>query len=164
MNLLTYFLIVFIIILIILNKRTANKVTNDSKIELRFPYKKKYLLTKAEYSFYQTLKQECDLRNFLICPKVRMEDFIEVTDKQNYMKYRGYIKSRHIDFLLCDIKLNILAGIELDDKTHSQKDVQRVDNFKNGVFNTIGIPLYRIKMSDGLYKENITKIISELSV
>lgn len=41
---------------------------------------------------------------------------------------------------------------------------QRVDNFKNGVFNAIGIPLYRIKMSDGLYKENITKIISELSV
>lgn len=161
-NLFTVILIILIIILIILNKTNANKA-NDSIKEMHFPYKRKYLLSKAEYAFYQILKQECDAHSFLICPKVRMEDYLDITDKQNYMKYRGYIKSRHIDFLLCDEKLNIIAGIELDDNSHSKKDTQKVDEFKNGVFQAINIPLYRVKMSEGQYKDTIIKIISELT-
>lgn len=63
-----------------------------------YPYKKKMLLTKTEYAFYNILKIKCDKNNVLICPKIRMEDFLEVTDKQNKLKYRGYIKSRHIHY------------------------------------------------------------------
>lgn len=127
-----------------------------------FPYAPKNLLTKAEYSFYNILKNKCDANNLLICPKVRMEDFINVTDKQNYMKYRGYIKSRHIDFILCDNKLHILAGIELDDNSHNQKKTKETDEFKNQVFNKINLSLYRIKMSDGKYEEQIDNIINAL--
>ncbi|MDE7211838.1 MAG: DUF2726 domain-containing protein, partial [Lachnospiraceae bacterium] len=35
------------------------------------------------------------------------------------MKYRGYIKSRHVDFLICDSALHILAALELNDPSHS---------------------------------------------
>jgi len=111
-----------------------------------YPYKKKMLLTKTEYAFYNILKMKCDKKNVLICPKIRMEDFLEVTDKQNKLKYRGYIKSRHIDFMLCDSKLNLLAGIELDDKSHNEKEAAAIDHFKNRVFQTINMPLFRVKV------------------
>lgn len=90
------------------------------------------LLTKTEYGFWKCLKQKCDEKGFIICPKVRMEDFLSVTvkDKKQLMKYRGYIKSRHIDFMICDSALHILAGLELDDRSHNSANAQKTDLFK----------------------------------
>lgn len=129
-----------------------------------YPYEKKMLLTKAEYAFYHVLKRKCDENDLLICPKVRMEDFITVTDRKNTLKYRGYIKSRHIDFMICDNKLRLLAGIELDDSSHQSKDAANVDEFKNKVFKTIQLPLFRVKMSQGNYELQLDKIISEIGI
>lgn len=127
----------------------------ETKTKSKYPYKKTNLLTKTEYSFYKILKEECDKRNFLICPKVRMEDFLEVTCKDEQLKYRGYIKSRHIDFMICDQDLRILCGIELDDPSHYTQKAQKADTFKNDVFKEIGLPLYRIKTGHGSYKEQL---------
>lgn len=68
-----------------------------------YPYQKKNLLTVTEYKFYKTLKKKCDENNLLICPKVRMEDFINITDKQNAQKYRGklnYLNAKHRGFFM----------------------------------------------------------------
>lgn len=128
-----------------------------------YPYKRKMLLTKTEYAFYNILKMKCDKNNLLICPKVRMEDFLEVTDKQNKLKYRGYIKSRHIDFMLCDSRLNLLAGIELDDKSHNEKEATAIDHFKNRVFQAINMPLFRVKvMQAEQYSNQIDNILSKI--
>ena len=126
--------------------------------EFYLPYRKKLLLTKTEYYFYKQLKIQCDLNDILICPKIRLEDLAEVTTKQDYMRYRGYIKSRHVDFILCDKNLNILCAIELDDNSHNNIDRMQVDNFKNNFFRTIGIPLYRIKTFTN-YNDQISVII-----
>ncbi len=137
---------------------------NSRNTDVReFPYQKKYLLTRTEYAFYKILKEQCDKHNLLICPKVRMEDFIQVTASENRNKYRGYIKSRHIDFILCDDKLQMLAGLELDDNSHLSEKAQQTDEFKNQVFEAIGLPLYRIKTSDGMFAEQISKILDELT-
>lgn len=122
------------------------------------PYQKKNLLTKTEYVFWLILKQQCDINGLLICPKVRMEDFINVTIRQNQLRYRGYIKSRHIDFIICDRNLNIVAGLELDDKTHQSPEAAQTDNFKNQVFWKIGLPLFRIRANTN-YGEQINYMI-----
>lgn len=95
----------------------------------------------------------------MICPKVRLEDFIKITTKENFMKYRGYIKSRHIDFLICDNKLHIIMGVELDDKTHDNEKTRKIDDFKNELFETIKIPLKRIKVTED-YKQQIIDILN----
>ena len=127
-------------------------------------YAKKNLLTKAEYSFWKILYIACEERKFIICPKVRMEDFLSIvkTEKKEIMRYRGYIKSRHIDFIICDNALHILAGIELDDNSHKKDDVKKVDDLKNQIFKNINVPLYRVSMSEGKYQEQIDKILLEL--
>jgi hypothetical protein len=146
---------------------TDNKKKNDdstvSKLK-EYPYKKKYLLTKTEYAFYNILKRKADARNLIICPKVRLEDFISVTAKENKMKYRGYIKSRHIDFLICDSRLNILMGIELDDSTHNTESAKKTDNFKNELFKAIDVPLYRIVVNEKDYENKIDNVFSSLDV
>lgn len=127
-----------------------------------YPYEKKMLLTGTEYRFYKILKESCDRYHLLICPKVRMEDFLYVTDRRNLNQYRGYIKSRHIDFILCDRDLYMLAGVELDDTSHNTSAAEKTDAFKNNVFKKIGVPLYRIPVEPKLYKTRINEIIKDL--
>lgn len=159
---------IFISIIYIIKKYNNTKIQDKAEKQIptqipdQIPYEKKMLLTKAEYSFYIKLKEECDKNNLLICPKVRMEDFINVTDQKNYTKYRGYIKSRHIDFIICDNKLHIKAGIELDDNTHKKEKIKQIDELKEKIFKQISLPLFRIKMSDGYYKDQIQGIINTL--
>lgn len=160
-------LLIFVVIGIIVYHTTKNDLQDDNPRKspnqlTEYPYEKKMLLTKTEYAFYNILKIKCDKNNLLICPKVRMEDFINVTDRKNVLKYRGYIKSRHIDFMICDNKLHLLAGIELDDKSHQKKDAAEIDEFKNKVFKTIQIPLFRVKISQGDYDNQLDKIIQEI--
>ena len=152
-ELLILLIIVIAVIVIIIVK---------SDIFKKYPYKKRNLLTKTEYKFYKVLKKECDRRDYLICPKVRMEDFLEVTCKENRLKYRGYIKSRHIDFIICDSELRMLCGIELDDYTHDTREAKKADVFKNNVFKKIAVPLFRIYVGQESYEEQLQEVFYRL--
>lgn len=163
--------VVCVVLMVKMNKMNlfegeVDNIANDSVdcINKSKHYKKKNLLTKAEYSFWKVLYATCVEKELIICPKVRMEDFLSVvnTDKKEFMRYRGYIKSRHIDFLICDSALHIIAGIELDDNSHNNDKVKQVDEFKNRVFENTGLKLYRISMSEGRYQEQIEKVLAEL--
>lgn len=127
-------------------------------------YEKKGLLTKTEYNFYSVLKPMCDSRQLLICPKIRLEDFInvKVMDSKEKMKYRGYIKSRHVDFIICNNMLNILAAIELDDPSHNTAKAKQTDEFKNELFRSVGIPLFRIKTNSD-YNYMLNTILGSLA-
>lgn len=144
-----------------LSKKKENQSETEYKPWITYPYSKKMLLTKTEYNFYKILKEQCDKQNFLICPKVRMEDFLKVTDSKNHLKYRGYVKSRHIDFLICDNKLYILAGLELDDPTHNTEKAKKTDDFKDKVFKAIELPLYRIRVAED-YNIQINQMLENL--
>lgn len=126
-------------------------------------YEKKQLLSKAEYYFWKRLKLKCNERNLLVNVKVRIEDFCTAKSKDNAtrQRYRGYIKSRHIDFILCDSNLNMIAGIELDDKSHREKNAKFVDALKDDVFTAIGVPLFRIPAGKN-YDEYIDNMLQQL--
>lgn len=111
------------------------------------PYKAATLLTDCEYEFYRYLRVVCKAYDIIICPKVRMEDFIEVTTKiySEKQRYRGYIKSSHVDFLLCDDDFKIMCAIELDDRSHWSKKAQEKDERKDEIYRTVSIPLFRVK-------------------
>lgn len=128
----------------------------------QYPYRQKFLLTKTEYAFYKILEEKCTKNGLRICPKVRLEDFISVTGTKNIGKYRGYIKSRHVDFLICDKDLHIKAGLELDDSSHETRQAAQTDKFKNELFQSIGLPLFRIKTIRSEYERQIDKMISQI--
>lgn len=124
------------------------------------PYIRKKILTNTELQFYKILSQHCYPNNIIICPKVRLEDIIEVNVKENNMKYRGYIKSRHVDFVLCNSDMNVLCAIELDDNSHNTDKAKRIDELKNNIFNAANLPLFRIKTDITMYNNNISNILN----
>lgn len=118
-------------------------------------------LTKPEYVFYTILEDKCDYADLIICPKVRLEDFINVRNIREKQSYRGRIKSRHVDFLICDREMKPLCGIELDDSSHNSWKAQKTDKFKNELYNAIGLKLYRVQTGSN-FEAKIDFIIHEL--
>ena len=124
------------------------------KSEYKF-YRKKYLFTKNEYYFYKQLREIAETKKLIVFAKVRLADFVEVTNKKEYMKYFAKIRSKHVDFLLLNKDtLNIVVAIELDDGSHNENK----DEFKNKLFEQIKINLIRCK-GIGTVEEQITTIL-----
>ena len=72
--------LLYVIFLGIQQSKKRDKTRNVTKeYNINGAYEKKNLLTKAEYSFWKMLYASCEERKLIICPKVRMEDFLSVT-------------------------------------------------------------------------------------
>lgn len=121
----------------------------------------KSIATETEKAFYKILKQYCDERGHTINLKTRLEDLVEYAKGMDYatkQKYRGQIKSRHVDYLIVDDDLNPVFAIELDDSSHNKKKAQEIDKFKNDLFDKIGIKLYRIPADEFIWKLELEKL------
>lgn len=149
------------------NKSTKNKQDETEPSNLKkdgpLPYAKKELMNNSEKAMYDVLKSFTEEKGYIIFAKVRLEDLVSVNVKEykEIQRYRGYIKSRHVDFVICDSKKNVLMALEVDGKSHNSKNAQEIDQFKNRVFETIGIPLHRIAVGTN-YAEQLGKIFAEM--
>ena len=104
-----------------------------------YPYKERKLLTNNEYKFYYNLVQLADKYNLSVQVKMRLADIIE-----EYMSYFGKIKSKHIDFVLTHkYTMQMIAAIELDDKSHQKQNRIERDAFVNNALTAAGIDFIR---------------------
>ena len=79
-------------------------------VALRPFFRRKYLLTKAEKSFYNVLREV--VAPHAVLAKVRLADLVEA-DERHLLRRSNFdhIKSKHIDFMICDRALSpIIAG------------------------------------------------------
>lgn len=156
----------FLLILCLwLKKRKSGREPDFSFDYSYMPYKRRNLLTKTEYQFYTVLIRKCRQYGIFVCPKVRLEDLVYVTDQNNRAKYRGYIKSRHVDFVLTDEALRPLAAIELDDPSHDNFHAMQIDEFKDRLFEIIELPLFRISTGEEYeYDDALEEVFEELEL
>lgn len=109
------------------------------------------IFTNSERKFYYVLAPLLKQYGYIAFPKVRLADIIETksTDLSTYWKEFNKIKSKHIDFLVCeDITFRPEFIVELDDPTHNKKDRISRDEFVDRSLNMAGLKVYRIKVSD----------------
>ena len=141
-------LIIGLVVFILKKDKKDTKINEYEKL----PYKvKDNFLTDAERSFYHALKlyigDKAD-----ICPKVGLNDifFVGKGVGKDYMKYRGKIAQKHVDFLLCDpATMKSLCGIELDDISHTNKKSYEWDLFVEKVYRDANFELIRISSKSG---------------
>ncbi len=131
-------------------------LTTGSPTQPTLPYRRKqYLLTRAEARFFEALRRavammaSADREPMLIMAKVRMEDVLLVTGPERY-RFRGRVKSRHLDFVLCDPQtVSPLVAIELDDASHEREDRRRRDEFVDEALRSAALPLLRVRAAPG---------------
>ena len=109
------------------------------------PYRQRDdFLSAAELSFYRALSAAVGTQAH-VCPKVNLADIFFVVKPNENQSARGRISQKHVDFLLCDPQsMKPLAGIELDDSSHTRADRQDRDALVDAVFAAASLPLVRI--------------------
>ena len=126
-------------------------------------YLRQFLLTQDESRFYKQLRIAAG-KYFLVHAKVRVEDVISVRKglpTKEWMRARGYVKSRHFDFVLITAAGEIFCAIELDDSTHDRPDRQRVDEIKNELAAAVGLKLLRFESGRDYSPDVIASQIAE---
>jgi hypothetical protein len=155
-----YLIVILGIIFFVLYKK-KNKEMVNSKEEV-LPYgRKDYLLTKAENIFFHNLSKATENMDITITFKPRLADLLYIKKGVvNYQSHFNKIKSKHIDFIICERNsMKILLGIELDDSTHNNSKRKDRDAFIERALKDADLPLLRFKVSN-LY--NIEEMRAEI--
>ena len=134
-------LIIIALIIIIITKNEP--VINIDKMQT---YKKKPILSQNEKNNYEYLKPIIERLNLNVFSKVRLLDIVECVN-DNQMNF-SQITSKHIDFVVCNSKLDVICCIELDDKSEKfliNQDNEEIKNkeIKNQILKISKIPLIR---------------------
>lgn len=135
-------LIGILYVLLIIKSKLAVK-------EVPLPYRsKRYFFSRSEQQFLSILHEKIDRNKYLIFPKVRLADFIEVTVKgKEYQGWWNKIRSKHVDSLVWDIAQNkITLAIELDGKSHNTEKMKIRDEFVEKLYKTVGVRLERVEV------------------
>lgn len=131
------------------NKEPKNKSEKPKEDIGHFYYPKKSLLTQTERVFFQELQKQNN-NQYAIHSKVRLEDIVGVGKGvgNRYREMRNHIKPRHVDFVITKHSGEILAVIELDDKSHDTERAKVGDEIKNQIFNYNNVKFYRAKVGE----------------
>lgn len=129
-------------------------------------YRSVSFLTVAEKKFLVALDTFIAGRA-RICAKVRLADLV-VPDAPYKSKawYTAFnrVSAKHIDFVLVSSAGLVLAGIELDDSSHSAADRIERDNFVGSVFDQAKIPLVRVPVRASYSREDLKALDKVLAI
>ena len=88
---------------------------------------------------------------------MRIEDFVGVkkigAPKNKLFGLRGKIKSRHVDFLLCDKLMKPVMAIEVDGLSHRSKKAIERDNFINTLYKDVELPIKHVMVGSKFIDE-----------
>jgi hypothetical protein len=109
--------------------------------------KNQFILSPAEQKFHQALSHGLS-NQFMILMKVRVADVLQPETgitKNEWTSAFNRIKSKHFDFLLCSHNTcEIIAAIELDDRSHQRPDRRKRDKFLNLACESADFALIRV--------------------
>lgn len=149
---------------IVIKKLTSAEQVRTEEENLPY-YAKKYFFSRSEQEFFNILNAKLDAQRYSIFPKVRLGDFVQVEAQERRSRgWWGRIRSRHVDFLVWDLSSHeILFAIELDGNSHNTEKAQGIDNFKDDIFKSIGLPLHRVRVGTD-FQEEIEKIVEAIRI
>ena len=106
-------------------------------------FRRKYLLTKSERSFYDVLRDIAI--DHMVFAKVRLADLVNANERhQCWQANFRRVCSKHIDFVVCDSDLKPKIAIELDDSSHRRPDREQRDIDVDPILKLAGLPLLRV--------------------
>ncbi len=135
------------------NEELKEKVVDEEELieaeenREKFPYiLADSLLSSKEHKFYNSLKPITDKLGYTVLCKMRLADIIKVPkDTYESLRWFNYIKAKHIDFVICNNKFELMALIEVDDYTHNFDNRKKRDDFVNKIFQQLNIKLLHYK-------------------
>ena len=90
-----------------------------------------------------------------------MVEVVKEDGKKNWGSWNK-IKSKHVDYLVWDlVESRVVMAIELDGGSHNGSSAEKNDEFKNSLFEVVGLNLVRVKVGDS-FEDEVKKISEQL--
>ncbi|MQQ99261.1 DUF2726 domain-containing protein [Glaciimonas soli] len=129
---------IFVVLALALLVAKANKKNEKSQPEKgEYSYTRKNPLSPNEQAMYWKLISA--LPDHVVLSQVELSRCIEAKGTGAH----NTIKGKSLDFVICNKSLEIVAGIEIDDKSHKKATAIKRDATKNKALETAGIKLIR---------------------
>ncbi|HEX9016592.1 MAG TPA: DUF2726 domain-containing protein, partial [Chloroflexota bacterium] len=154
--------IVAVIALVVVSRMLQGKDTAEKVSGYPFE-KRRQFLSPAERSFYGVLRTLAGQRGWDVFAKIRLEDIVEVRKgTEKLQAHRNRIKSRHVDFLLCDQEtVAPLLAVELNDASHASERRQERDAFLNDALSAAGIALLTVPAKSAYSPADLGRMVDE---
>ena len=132
-------------------------------MSIRPYFRRRFLLSKPEKYFYNVLREV--FGNYTILPKVRLADLVEAERRHpKWQSNFNRIKSKHIDFVICDAWLCPLVAVELDGSSHNRPDRKQRDDLVDRILSEASLEIVHVpRQQRYLYKEIRNLVLPKLS-
>jgi hypothetical protein len=114
----------------------ANKKGKSTNSKIGYNYTSKSPLSKNEQVMYWKLIEA--LPGYVVLAQVVLSSCVSAKGAAF-----NTIRGSSLDFVICNKNLEVIAGIEIDDKSHSTPAAQKRDTTKNNAMEVAGIKLIR---------------------
>jgi len=143
------------------NKRTSSEKSEDLPYVL-----KRYLMSKAERSFFGMLEQVADSSRYYIFPQVSLNNLVTVEKGTgSYQAFHNKVDRKSVDFVLFDRStISPVLAIELDDSSHDREDRQERDAFVDRVLAKAGLPLLHVRAQAAYDPKQLAASIGEVTL
>jgi len=139
---------VLVVIAVVLRKKAEQPAPESAPEKPSGFLLKNYVMNKSESTLYGMLMRALS-DNYVVLSKIRIEDFVDVNknelSREEAFGLRNRIKSRHVDFLICDRNSKPLMAVELDGGSHNNYHRAQRDEFVDGVYREAGLPVRHIR-------------------
>ncbi len=158
-------IVVLLFVAIIAVAKAYLEKKEQTPADLSLYQKKERVMNESEQALFINLSQTLG-NEYVVLSKVRIEDFVDVSKgamPNSRWSLRGRIKSRHIDFLICNrTTTKPLFGIELDGKSHNDPRRKNRDQFVDELYKKINLPIQHILVGEN-FSESAQKIKTALT-
>ncbi|MBO6740218.1 MAG: DUF2726 domain-containing protein [Phycisphaerales bacterium] len=138
-----------------LMREEAAKPNQKGRVDVSVYEQCDSFLSDAELNFYRVLVKVLahptdphGAPQAVVMSKVRVPDLIQVKkglDRSAWRSAFNRIKSKHVDFAICHpVTMQVLCGIELDDKSHNRADRQQRDTLMDAIYTAAGLPIVHV--------------------
>jgi hypothetical protein len=116
------------------------------QVRRELPYQSRSsLLTRGELAFFRALRDAIGSR-YGISLKTRLADVVTCPPDMWDTPHGWRISQKHLDFILYDqLTARTIAAVELDDRSHEQRDRRKRDVFVDQALDAAGVVLIRFR-------------------
>jgi hypothetical protein len=160
-----WWIILVVLALLVLQstKGSRSKGTPSEKLG-DLPYVlKRYLMSRAERSFFGVLEQVTDSSKYYIFPQVSLSNLVTAEKGTgSYQAFHNKVDRKSIDFVLFEKStISPVLAIELDDSSHDREDRQERDAFVDRVLAKAGLPLLHVRAQAAYDPKQLAASITE---
>lgn len=149
-------LLIILVVVVVSIVFTIRKKNNDVEV---WPYIKKKVLSNPEQVLFHKLVRT--LPDNIVLAQVQLSRFLDVKKGHNYQAWFNKINRMSVDYLICNKDFEIIAAIELDDKSHERRRRKEVDLKKDRALEAAGLKIIRWNVKSIPDENSITEIFTK---